>query len=73
MTRNPADDYIDYDSDYEAKSGPVKDVDPYAGSSIILLVYAIVLTLAQAFFFPKIVGRKSSKLKKNLKSYSFLR
>lgn len=28
-----ADDYVDYDSDYDAKTGPVKDVDPYAGNA----------------------------------------
>ena len=31
MLRCTADDYVDYDSDYDAKTNPVKDVDPYAG------------------------------------------
>lgn len=35
LTRLVADDYVDYDSDYEAKLGPVKDVDPYAGEYIL--------------------------------------
>lgn len=29
-----ADDYVDYDSDYDAKTGPAKDVDPYAGDAL---------------------------------------
>jgi hypothetical protein len=68
-----ADDYIDYDSDYEAKSGPVKDVDPYAGALAIFLVQYLMLTRCQVSSFPKIAERRLSKLKRNLKSPSFLK
>lgn len=43
-TCHSADDYIDYDSDYETKSGPAKDVDPYAGALILVLVHNPILT-----------------------------
>lgn len=64
---------MDYDSDFEAKSGPVKDVDPYAGNSNSDSLHPLRLNEKKAYFSPRNGGKKSSRLKKIPKSFSFLR
>ena len=44
---------MDYDSDYETKLGPVKDVDPYAGKSITGTPCIVFYLQSSGIFFSK--------------------
>jgi len=51
---------VDYDSDYETRADPdraVVDVDPYSGAEPAS-TWLMVLTEFQAFFSPKIAGKR---------------
>jgi hypothetical protein len=58
LTRLTGDDYVDYDSDYEAKSGPVKDVDPYAGMFTLYFILILVSIYVQVSSSPRSAERK---------------
>ena len=62
------DDYVDYDSDYDAKAeagrAPAVNVDPYAG---MLLMNALPprAEISQVFSFPRIDVKRSSKSRRS--------
>lgn len=48
---------MDYDSDYETKLGPVKDVDPYAGKPFTSRALHLIHSY-QGSFSPRNVAKK---------------
>lgn len=67
-----ADEYIDYDSDYDAKAeagrGVTANVDPYAGKfgnkhtrNFVVTTVVATLTFLQAFFSQRIAVKQSLK------------